>query len=49
MLRVVVRAGMTLDMADLFLGDLRKQTDALEALESPLPRRHPDDVEGFSH
>jgi glutamate decarboxylase len=48
-LRVVVRAGMPLDMADLFLADLRKQTDALEALESPLPQRHPDDVEGFSH
>jgi glutamate decarboxylase len=48
-LRVVVRAGMTVDMADLFLADLRKQTDALEALESPLPQRHPDDVEGFSH
>jgi glutamate decarboxylase len=30
-LRVVVRAGMTRDMADLFLGDLRDQTAALEA------------------
>jgi glutamate decarboxylase len=29
-LRVVVRAGMTHDMADLFLGDLRQQTAALE-------------------
>jgi glutamate decarboxylase len=30
-LRVVVRAGMTHDMADLFLGDLRQQTTGLEA------------------
>ena len=29
-LRVVVRAGMTRDMADLFLADLRKQTEVLE-------------------
>ena len=48
-LRVVVRAGMTHDMADLFLGDLRKQTDALEALDSPRPLRAPEDAEAFSH
>jgi glutamate decarboxylase len=48
-LRVVVRAGMTRDMADLFLADLRKQTDALEALDSPLPKRRSEDTEGFSH
>jgi glutamate decarboxylase len=38
-LRVVVRAGMTHDMANLFLAAVRKQTDALEALDSPLPDR----------
>ncbi len=48
-LRVVVRAGMTRDMADLFLDDLRKQTASLEALDSPLPSRDPADVEAFSH
>jgi glutamate decarboxylase len=48
-LRVVVRAGMTHDMADLFLADLRKQTVQLEALDSPLPARDPEDAEGFSH
>jgi len=48
-LRVVVRAGMTQDMADLFLADLRKQTDALESLESPLPSRKPEDSKAFSH
>jgi glutamate decarboxylase len=48
-LRVVVRAGMTNDMAELFLADLRKQTTALEALDSPLPSRDPEDTQGFSH
>jgi glutamate decarboxylase len=48
-LRVVVRAGMTLDMADLFLADLRKQIAELEALDSPLPKRPAEDTVGFSH
>jgi glutamate decarboxylase len=48
-LRVVVRAGMSHDMADLFLGALRKQTGRLEALRSPLPDRDPDDLGSFKH
>jgi glutamate decarboxylase len=36
-LRVVVRAGMSHDMADLFLADLRAITDNFEALGEPLP------------
>jgi glutamate decarboxylase len=48
-LRVVVRAGMTMDMADLFLGDLRKQTAALEALDRPLPPRNIEEDSGFAH
>jgi glutamate decarboxylase len=48
-LRVVVRAGMTSDMADAFLADLRKQTASLESLEGPLPKRNADHVESFSH
>ena len=36
-LRIVVRAGMSFDMADLLLGDLRSRTAALEALDGPLP------------
>jgi glutamate decarboxylase len=36
-LRVVVRAGMTFDMADLLLADMRSRTDSLESLERPLP------------
>jgi glutamate decarboxylase len=48
-LRVVVRAGMTSDMADAFLADLRKQTASLESLEGPLPKRDAEHAQGFSH
>jgi glutamate decarboxylase len=48
-LRVVVRAGMTTDMANAFLADLRKQTASLESLEGPLPKRNADHAESFSH
>ncbi len=48
-LRVVVRAGMTHDMADLFLDDVRKQTAVLEALKTPLPDRDPEAASGFRH
>jgi glutamate decarboxylase len=48
-LRVVVRAGMSHDMADLFLAALRKQTESLEALTEPLPQRPPEEVAGFKH
>jgi glutamate decarboxylase len=48
-LRVVVRAGMTHDMAELFLDDLRKQTALLEALEVPLPDRAAEQRTGFAH
>ena len=48
-LRVVVRAGMSRDMADLFLASVRKQTASLEALKSPLPDRLPAETAGFKH
>ena len=48
-LRVVVRAGMSRDMADLFLASVRKQTASLEALKSPLPDRLPEETAGFKH
>ena len=48
-LRVVVRAGLTNDMADLFLRDVRKQTEWLESLESPMPKRRPEEEKSFSH
>jgi len=48
-LRVVVRAGMSHDMADLFLGALGKQTKRLQALKSPLPERSEEDTAAFKH
>ncbi|WP_344999324.1 pyridoxal-dependent decarboxylase, partial [Tsukamurella soli] len=36
-LRVVVRAGMNHDMADLLLADIRNHTEKLESLTGPLP------------
>jgi glutamate decarboxylase len=36
-LRIVVRAGMTAEMADLLLKQLREQTDFLESLDGPMP------------
>src|SRR4051794_16503550 len=48
-LRIVVRAGMTHDMADLFLSDLRKETETLEALEVPLPDRGAEQRQAFKH
>jgi glutamate decarboxylase len=48
-LRVVVRAGMTFDMAELFLNAVREQTEHLESLTEPLPRRDPEKIGGFKH
>jgi glutamate decarboxylase len=48
-LRVVVRAGFSHDMAELFVEDLRKQTATLEALKMPLPDCDPAECEAFSH
>jgi glutamate decarboxylase len=48
-LRVVVRAGMTRDMADLFLADLRAQTDWLESLDGPLPSPRQEERQAFAH
>ena len=48
-LRIVVRAGMSLDMADLLLAHIGEETDALEALESPLPRRKGGPLQAFAH
>src|SRR4051794_14409081 len=47
-LRVVVRAGMSHDMADLFLADLRAVTDNFEALGEPMPDLT-GDRQGFKH
>jgi glutamate decarboxylase len=45
-LRIVVRAGMTREMADLLLEHLREQTEFLESLEGPLPS---EGRKAFSH
>ena len=48
-LRIVVRAGMNLDMADLLLDHLREQTEELESLTSPLPSAHLEKKQAFAH
>ena len=47
-LRIVVRAGMSMDMGDMLLRDLRARTEALESLRSPLPPQRPQ-VAAFAH
>jgi glutamate decarboxylase len=39
-LRIVVRAGMTVEMADWLLHSLRDQTEFLEKLHAPIPSEH---------
>jgi glutamate decarboxylase len=48
-LRIVVRAGMSLDMADALLDHLREETDALESLDGPLPHRKGGPLQAFAH
>jgi glutamate decarboxylase len=48
-LRIVVRAGMTHDMADLLLADLRKHTTKLQAMNTPLPASQKSDDRIFAH
>jgi glutamate decarboxylase len=48
-LRIVVRAGMTYDMADLLLKHLREQTEFLESLDSKLPAQRTDLRKAFAH
>jgi glutamate decarboxylase len=48
-LRIVVRAGMTLEMADNLLRDVQHITDFLESLDSPLPGPAKDKRTAFAH
>ncbi len=48
-LRIVVRAGMHLEMADKLLELLRHQTDRLQSLTSPLPEPDEDKATAFAH
>lgn len=45
-LRVVVRRGFTMDVADMLLDDLRKKVKTLEKLRAPVYGRDPG---GFHH
>ena len=48
-LRIVVRAGMNMDMADHLLDYLREQTEFLESLDEPLPDQEDAKRTAFSH
>ncbi len=48
-LRIVVRAGMTREMADHLLDYLREQTEFLESLTAPLPDQEDAKRTAFSH
>ena len=48
-LRIVVRAGMSLDMADELLMQMGEETEALEALDGPLPHRKGGPLQAFAH
>jgi glutamate decarboxylase len=48
-LRIVVRAGMTRDMADHLLEYLGEQTKFLESLDAPLPDQENEKRTAFSH
>jgi glutamate decarboxylase len=48
-LRIVVRAGMSMEMADLLLGHLAEQTKHLESMTAPLTGRDTEQRQAFSH
>jgi glutamate decarboxylase len=48
-LRIVVRAGMNMDMADMLLDHLRAEMEGLETLDGPLPGSKAVRNEAFAH
>ncbi len=48
-LRIVVRAGMTHEMADLLLENLHDETKFLESLEREMPGQDPERRKAFAH
>jgi glutamate decarboxylase len=48
-LRIVVRAGMNMDMADMLLDHLRAEMDDLESLDGPLPGSNAEPKQAFAH
>ena len=49
MLRIVVRAGMTMEMADNLLEHLSEMTEFLESLNAPLPGPDVEKRTAFAH
>jgi glutamate decarboxylase len=48
-LRMVIRAGMNMEMADQLLEYLCDQTEFLESLDAPLPSQQPELRQAFAH
>jgi glutamate decarboxylase len=48
-LRIVVRAGMHLEMADELVASLREKTDQLQRLDGPLPHAIASTTQAFAH
>ncbi|MHB8659040.1 MAG: glutamate decarboxylase [Solirubrobacteraceae bacterium] len=48
-LRIVVRAGLNHDMADMLLSHLAQQTKSLQGLGAPLPDRQDESRKAFAH
>jgi glutamate decarboxylase len=48
-LRIVVRAGLNHDMGDQLLDQLAQQTEQLESLDAPLPKRKTGQRQAFKH
>ena len=48
-LRIVIRAGMNHEMAELLLEHFREQTEFLESLDGPLPGQDPEKRKAFAH
>jgi len=48
-LRIVIRAGMTMEMADHLLAHLREETEFLESLDAPLPSQENEKRTAFAH
>jgi len=48
-LRIVVRSGMTMEMADKLIEHLQEQTRFLESLERPMPSQDDERRKAFSH
>jgi len=48
-LRIVVRAGMNMELADDLLEHMAEETEELEALQAPLPPVNPERRQAFAH